>query len=87
MPSFLSAVLSHSQHIGAQQPPAMIMSVVCSIIKTHLLPVHSSADNEHNGFDRKSIAIETLGLLDSLCWNTPDEFQERYSTSFSFNNH
>jgi hypothetical protein len=80
--AFASSLLSQTQESENHEPLPLVVSVLSDIIQSHLLPSKVSSD-ALSDVDRKSLAGETVGLLESLCWNTSELLQER-SRSVSF---
>jgi len=71
LPTFSFSLLSDS-HPKGQSAPKML-AILSDIIRDHLAPQKQSDKN----VDLASLAKETFGFLEALCWNIPNELAGR----------
>jgi hypothetical protein len=74
LPSFSSFLLSPSEEDPDGHSPAKILVTLCNVVHNHLAP--ASATMKSNNDDVvKSLATSTIGLMESLCWNIPEDLE------------
>jgi hypothetical protein len=77
IPDFSSSLLSRSQDGDIDQPS--IITLWCDIIQDQLVPRKLSEEVDQ---DLMALGRETVGLIEALCWNIPDEFIEKCATIY-----
>jgi hypothetical protein len=73
--SFSAALLAlTSTSASNDQPSSKIVDALSAIVQEHIVP---PKDVGH-GAETTSLARECIALLECLCWNVPERFQDQY---------
>jgi hypothetical protein len=77
LPSFSSFLLSPSEDDPDGRSPAKILVILCDVIRKHLIPTRATIKSNEDDVV-KDLATSTISLMESLCWNIPEDLEEQY---------
>jgi hypothetical protein len=83
--SFSAALLSHVSPVTSneQTPSPNIFAALCCVANDRLLPPDDASPWVPTA-DVTLLAEKTVGLLECLCWNVPEDLQNQYVAPLDF---